>query len=60
MNNKKFSATKRKMHFYTPDKKRICFKYQKNKCNSDQCTFAHVCAMCFGDHPFEECKNWSS
>ena len=43
------------LHFLTPDKKRICYAYQKKACKRDQCTFAHVCAKCLGSHPFEDC-----
>ena len=43
------------LHYMTPDKKRICFACQKKACKRDQCQFAHVCAKCFKDHPYEDC-----
>ena len=45
------------LHYMTPDKKRICFAYQKKACKRDQCQFAHVCAKCFKDHPYEDCPS---
>ena len=43
------------LHSVTPDNKKICFAFQKKKCTRDACAFAHVCAKCFGPHPFEDC-----
>ena len=38
---------------HTADKRPICFHYNQEKgCKRDACTFAHVCARCFGSHPY--------
>ena len=39
----------------TPEGKPICFKYGKGECTNATCTFAHVCQICFKDHPYRVC-----
>ena len=39
----------------TPDGKAICFKYGKGECTNASCPFAHVCQICFKDHPWRVC-----
>ena len=34
----------------TPDGKKICFAFNDQGCTRDACSFAHVCAGCFGAH----------
>ena len=39
----------------TPEGKPICFKYGAGNCTNAACTFAHVCQICFKDHPYKVC-----
>ena len=37
--------------------KQICFPYGDNKCKkAAKCTRAHVCQLCFGEHPWKKCS----
>ena len=43
----------------TPEGKPICFRYNApNGCkNGAKCHFAHVCSLCFQNHPASKCPN---
>ena len=47
----------------TPDGKPICYGYNcpSTRCRKKDCTFVHVCGLCFGRHPMYACdgkKKW--
>ena len=50
-----------KLFALTPDKRRICFPYNCGECTRYDCTCAHVCAKCFGSHPYgPECPKYEA
>ena len=42
----------------SPDGKSICYGYNDpvNKCKNQNCSFAHVCGICFLKHPMYACQ----
>ena len=48
--------TKNKDSWHTVfNSKPICFKYGTKKgCERESCSMAHVCQICFGDHPLHK------
>ena len=46
-----------KLNSKTPDLKPICYAYgSKEGCKKAACSMAHVCHICFGDHPHYLCS----
>ena len=50
-----------KLPMKTPDGEQICFTYANGKnCTRKDCSFLHVCQLCFGKHPNAECPKAKS
>ena len=40
----------------TYQKKQICYGYGTSTCKANKCKMLHICQICFGQHPWMECK----
>ena len=38
----------------------ICYDFGKGKCTRANCTMAHKCQICFGDHAYTECPKYKN